>query len=394
MTQRATLAALAFTAIELCSCGKGGAKGQPKPVAPAKVSNGGIQEADLATVTLTEPAARRLGIRAEPIEIGGSHKQSTFSGEVVVPPGRLLTVTAPVAGRVSTDRSTPSSGAPVTEGAMVFRLLPLLPVQRDLRVTVEAEVATAEARVGAARKRLARAEQLLRDRVGTVREQEQSAHDLEIASNDLAAARRKLEQLNRAPLDADVSIPVAAPRDGVLRGIFASSGQTVAAGAPLFEVESAQVIWIRVPVYAGEATEAARATASIQSMAGGPSRPARRVAAPPTADPAAITVHLYYELDNSPAQLRPGEKVNVTLATGGSGGPSMLSAPRAAILYDIHGGTWLYEALGPLRFARRRVEVSHTAGNRVYLARGPKPGTPVVTDGAAELFGTEFGPGK
>ena len=45
---------------------------------------------------------------------------------------------------------------------------------------------------------------------------------------------------------------------------------------------------------------------------------------------------------------------------------------------------------------------SFVAGDRVtdlvdayaVLAQGPAPGTRVVTDGAAELFGTEFGAGK
>ena len=33
-------------------------------------------------------------------------------------------------------------------------------------------------------------------------------------------------------------------------------------------------------------------------------------------------------------------------------------------------------------------------GESASLSAGPKPGTPVVTDGAAELFGVEFGGGK
>jgi len=37
------------------------------------------------------------------------------------------------------------------------------------------------------------------------------------------------------------------------------------------------------------------------------------------------------------------------------------------------------------------VEVSRIAGDRASLARGPAPGARVVTAGAAELFGTEFG---
>jgi hypothetical protein len=45
-------------------------------------------------------------------------------------------------------------------------------------------------------------------------------------------------------------------------------------------------------------------------------------------------------------------------------------------------------------FVRRRIEVEDVIGAVAVLSRGPKPGTRVVVAGAAELFGTEFGPGK
>ena len=43
---------------------------------------------------------------------------------------------------------------------------------------------------------------------------------------------------------------------------------------------------------------------------------------------------------------------------------------------------------------RRPVEVRDVVDRVAVLARGPAPGTRIVTAGAAELFGTEFGPGK
>jgi hypothetical protein len=43
---------------------------------------------------------------------------------------------------------------------------------------------------------------------------------------------------------------------------------------------------------------------------------------------------------------------------------------------------------------RTRVVVSRFAGDWAVLLQGPGEGTQVVTIGAAELFGTEFGAGK
>ena len=68
-----------------------------------------------------------------------------------------------------------------------------------------------------------------------------------------------------------------------------------------------------------------------------------------------------------------------------------LAVPRAALIRDIHGGAWVYEKTGDHAYARRRVLVDRVVGDLAVLASGPKPGAKVVTDGAAELFGTEFG---
>jgi multidrug efflux pump subunit AcrA (membrane-fusion protein) len=101
---------------------------------------------------------------------------------------------------------------------------------------------------------------------------------------------------------------------------------------------------------------------------------------------------LFYEINNSSGDFRPGQKVSVTLPYKGV--QAALVIPYAAILYDIHGGTWVYEHTAPRAFVRRRVELQRVDGNMAVLQRGPKAGTKVVTAGAAEIFGTEFGGGK
>ena len=72
--------------------------------------------------------------------------------------------------------------------------------------------------------------------------------------------------------------------------------------------------------------------------------------------------------------------------------------PWSAVVHDIHGGTWVYERTAPRVYTRRRVEVKHVQGSgaeaQAVLARGPAPGAMVVSVGAAELFGTEFGTRK
>lgn len=65
--------------------------------------------------------------------------------------------------------------------------------------------------------------------------------------------------------------------------------------------------------------------------------------------------------------------------------------PYAAVLYDVHGDTWVYTNPEPLTFVRHRIGVDYIDGDLAVLSEGPPSGTKVVTVGAAELFGTEFG---
>ena len=54
----------------------------------------------------------------------------------------------------------------------------------------------------------------------------------------------------------------------------------------------------------------------------------------------------------------------------------------------------MYVKSGETEFRRERVAVAFTTDELAVLTLGPDVGTPVVVDGAAELFGTEFGAGK
>jgi hypothetical protein len=64
------------------------------------------------------------------------------------------------------------------------------------------------------------------------------------------------------------------------------------------------------------------------------------------------------------------------------------------LLHDAYGGTWVYVVRAPRIYARQRVVVTDVTGNLAVLSQGPATGARVVTDGAAELYGVEFGAGK
>lgn len=379
----------------LAACGRESAPHAGAHAAPATVAHR-VQESELTTVTLTPAAEARLDIRTAPVERRTLARTREVGGEVLAPPGHTSMLTAPLAGMLRAAGAGPSlqAGARVRRGDVLARLVPLAPVDRDIRAQADQQVAAAAARLTAAEARAARAAQLAQDRAGSTRASEEAAADRDVARATLVAARARRARIGASPLESDVSLVVRAPHDGVLRQVLVSDRQNVAAGAPLFEVTAVTELWVRVPVYAGDlATVDRAASASVRGLSGsgGAARVATPVDGPPTSDPVAITSDVFYALDNPDGALRPGERVSVALPLRDAGEATVV--PWSAVVFDVDGGSWVYEAAGQHKYVRRRVAVSHVAGELAVLTRGPATGVAVVTVGAAELFGTEFGAG-
>jgi cobalt-zinc-cadmium efflux system membrane fusion protein len=381
--------------LAVTSCTKPKAAESQKAAPAAKVENA-VKESDLPTVKLSAQAESRLGITVVPVTIERVAQSRTLAGEIVLPPDSTTTVAAPLGGTLSSAGAVLAAGSFVRKGEVLFRLTPYLPPERDLRVQLEREIANAQTKVEAARVRFNRAEQLLRDRAGSQKNVDQAREELAVAESDLRAARERLERYQKAPVSAEVAVTITAPRDGMIQKVLANPGQTVTSGSPLFEVTSLDRVWIRVPVYVGDLPLIdRRQTARVHVLndrPDAPSRPARPVSAPPTANPSTDTADLYFELVNADGVLRPGQKMGVTLFERTA--EESLVVPWSAILHDMNGGTWVYENIAPQQYARRRVELRRVVNSMAVLARGPATGTKVVSTGAAEIFGTEFGTGK
>lgn len=348
-------------------------------------------EAELTTVKLSPEAVKRLGIETVAAKIDTAAATRSLGGEVTVPEGRMVTVTAPVAGTLSAVADI-RPGARVTRGTRLMTLAPLTSSDRDQSIEARRGVEAAQADVDTARLRLQRLEQLLKDGAASVRSVEEARGQLQVNEAALKAARERLAAVSQGPVGPGGEIAISAPLDGVVQAISAAQGQTVAASAPLLQIAQVTTLWVRVPVFAGDLDEIdASQPAAVKRLGGTESRLARPVTAPFKADPGAASIDLFYELPSSGVTLRPGERVMIELALRTT--QEGLVVPEASLLYDIHGDAWVYEDLGGNAYARRRVQVARHAGDRAVIARGIAPGAKVVTAGAAELFGTEFGAG-
>lgn len=384
---------------------------------PAHVAQIASEE-KLNTIVLTPDAERRLGLETAPVESRKVARRRAFGGEVALPTGASLVVSAPVNGTLkpAPTNQALAVGEKVSRGQPVFVLAPLLSPERDVltpaervayaqakmqvsqaQVDAEGQLQQANVQVEAAQIALKRAERLLREQAGNARTVDEARAALELAQKVHAAASARKELVDSVKLDAESGkaepLAIPSPRDGIIRAEFAAPGEVVPAGAPLFEVVDLDEVWIRVPVYAGEIGDVApESSAQVKSLAdasGAPGLEAKPVSAPPTAVPQAAAVDLYYALDNREGKFRPGQRVSATLTLEAK--QDSLGIPWSAVVQDIYGGTWVYEQTAEHTFVRRRVEVPYVADGWAVLSAGPPGGAKIVTVGTAELFGAEFG---
>lgn len=315
---------------------------------PARVEKPG-KESELANITLTAEAEKRLGIATATAERRKVPRTRLFGGEVILPARRS------------------DSGASPASQQTVFTILPSL-TPADLvrlaqsQIDADGQIEQAKVQLEAAKVALARAEQLLRDKAGSA---------------------RGVDEAKAAAAAAEVGWRAAQARRELL-------------GPPVLDAASQPVLWVRVPVYVGDLARLdTTSEARVGGLTDGPgatSLAAKPVNAPPSASAAASSVDLFYEVTNTHRALRLGQKVGVTIRRQED--DDSLVVPWSAVVFDVQGGTWVYESLGSLAYARRRVQVSRVVTDLAVLTGGVKPGANVVATGAAELFGTEFGVGK
>lgn len=301
-----------------------------------------VKEADLALVKLTPQAEQRLGVATARVEKRRVPQARLLAAEVVLP---LATETAPIAPVLT---ASPDEMRRVAE------------LQED----ADGAVRQATTTLAAAETALARAEQMHAQRAGGERAVDDARAVRDLAQGALKTAREK-------------------------RGFL---------GAPVEEAARSPRRWVRVSVPSSELSRLDTVGPAEVSRLGGKDVPlvARPVAAPPSANALAGTVDLFYEPEPPSGNMEPlrvGERVAARIPAQGSD-EERLVVPWVAVVYDFHGGAWVYEQLAPQTYTRHRVSVARVQGKDAVLAAGPPPGTKVVTDGVAEIFGTEFGVGK
>lgn len=368
-----------------------GCRGEPEPGAvslPEHVEVRG-QPREAWTLRLSPAARAALGIEVTAVKAAESRHTRSVAGFVIDPLGSNVVFTAPLSGVLGAGDVPLEPGQPVREGDVLLRLTPFAPVDRDLRARAELQRAGTRARVELLEARVERTRQMLERKASSQRELEEAMAELAVARSEDDAARARERAFRRAPMGADVSLELVAPRSGLIRSAAARAGQAVATAAALFEIAATEPAWVRVPVSGGDLDRIARdqplRVARLGETFGADA--AMPVVAPPSANPLTATVDLYYSLESS--RFVPGERVQVELPYR----ETMVATrvPSSALVVDVEGGTWVWECLADNGFRRRRVDVARHDDSDALLRRGPALGTCIVEVGALELLGAEFG---
>jgi cobalt-zinc-cadmium efflux system membrane fusion protein len=391
---------------------------EPKSESPARVT-AHPSEVDIYRIVLTPKAEERLQISTAEVERQSIPRNRSVGGDIVVPDGNRIPVTAPLTGLLTSIGTDVVfvAGHKISANEPLLKLSPILRPEQEVPTAAErvqmanaraslvsqqiqaaGDEEQAQAQVDGAQIAFDRSRQLLADRAGSRRQVDETEAALNVAKKGLEAARARRVLLDKLTMEVEggeaPTITINAPQAGIIQTVSARPGQVVSAGAPLFEIVDLDRMWVRVPVYAGLVQEIDLSQdAGVGPVSGyGATVTASPVTAPPTATALSASIDLYYTVDNSDGRFRPNERVVVHLPLTGE--RESLVIPRAAVLRDIHGTAWVYVKSGEHEFRRVRVAVDFNTEDLAVLSLGPAIGTPVVVDGAAELFGTEFGAGK
>jgi multidrug efflux pump subunit AcrA (membrane-fusion protein) len=292
----------------------------------------------------------------------------------------------------------------------------LAPTERaqlsTVRVDADAQVVRAKVQDEATELALRRAERLLaEDAVGAkvlddARAQRETARAALAAALTQQAAVAGTVGAAPAPLASSRSTlsqtQLVSPLAGTLREVRVSARQLVLAGAPILEVVDDESAWVRVSVPAGELGSLSPSSAALVDDLSA-SRPEQAVVAakaehaPMTALPQQASVDRYFVLP-SKSRFSIGQTVAVWLALQAEEESPTVRAE--SLLYDPSGGAWVYQRAAEHSFVRRRVEVVRIEDGIAFLSSrsltpsGLRVGDRIVTSGAMELYGSEFGSGK
>ena len=319
---------------------------------------------------LKEQQWKTPGFRTAFAETGSVSASFEASGTIEPAAGRYADVAAPISGLVdpSSVASSPAPGQVVGRGQALAVITPVLGEGGSAFAEARAALREAEAEYARA-KRLVDADAAPQRRV------------LE-AQNRLQAAREALAGFGAAGSGGRVVIRSPIPGSVASRTI--TPGSRVEAGAPLFTIVDARLVWLSVNVPAAQAPLVGRTSGASFLVEGTPRRylSSRTVSVGNVIDPQSRTVRVLYEVSNSDASIRVGSNARVSIRTGQRAAGVVI--PASAVL-DEDGRTIVYVQPSGEAFEKREVRLGGEENGLVLVLDGVTAGERVVTGAAYQV---------
>jgi len=322
---------------------------------------------------LKEQQWKTPGFRTSFASIGSFDRSFDASGEIVPAANRYAEVAAPIGGLIEVAGldASPFPGQWVARGQVLATLTPTLGESGSSFAAARREMREAQQEYERA-KRLFDVEAIPERR-------------LLKAQIRLDAAREATAGLTRGGnLPSGGKLPLRSPIEGVVASRTVTPGSRVEAGARLFTVLDASIVWLRVDVPARKAPLVSEDSGASFQIEGSTriDRVTRTLSIGSMIDPVSRTVPVLYEVENLDASIKVGSNVRVSVRTGRE--ESGVVLPSSAIL-DEGGRPVAYVQVEGETFERRDLTLGGKDAERVLVRSGIRAGERVVTGAAYQV---------
>jgi len=289
-------------------------------------------------VRLTDEQIRAAGVETQPVEAEAGVGEIVVPGVVTVPPQQLRIVAAPAAGLVETLLVAPDED--VKEGD------PIATLKSSELVEAQRAFLNAMSEAALAAEKLRRDEQLYKERIIAERR-------LIVTRAEAAQARATLDERGQILTLAGMSeteiatlrkdrklasvLLVRAPIGGTILQRHGTTGERVAASAPLVTIARLDPIWVNLQVPLGRAV-ALDSVERVHLPSAGLDGKLIRVGR--TVDSATQSVTAVAEFRPGRSPLRPGQALTAILRVKG-GGASQWRLPADAVVSHLNH-SWVF----------------------------------------------------
>jgi membrane fusion protein, heavy metal efflux system len=339
------------------------------------------------TITLTQEAVQRAGIKVAPVRRSSAVARLRLPAVVQANEYRQVAVTPVVAGRVT--RVSAALGDRVTRGQSLAEIYsPELADAQTRYLTMRAELE-------AAHQELLRTERLVEIGAASKQELERIRAQHTVHATGVEGARAALTLLGlagarierlRTAADITSTVSVPAPLPGVITERHANVGLNVDRSTELFKVVDLSTVWVVGALYERDFSRVAVGSSATVTTAAYPDLPLQGKVTyiDPQVNADTRTAQLRVEVVNRDQRLRLGMYADVLvedrIATG------VLVVPRTAVQsLGARQVVYVAEPTEAGRFIEREVRIGDRTGEDVQVIAGVAAGDVVAAEGTFYL---------